>query len=251
MKNKYHNEFTIFKYLVSTDRYKAIFGITLIFALYGSVALGVPTDDFCSSVLVPFQFYIFNIFLFVLFFLNQLNVCSTFQKEFSSYIIRLKTKREYIKTLLRLSALAHLYQILILFLLMMVIFWLTTFHQLSIEPYMNYSISNIVYVIFYMVRYTIFSLMIILISTLGFVWLKDKILIVLQAGFLALLFIGSYSDATIHEHISLSIWNYFQGISYSSFSLEVTSSIAMLLVLEIILLVFYSFCIKSKRVVIA
>ena len=47
------------------------------------------------------MFDIFNIFMFLILFINTLNICTTFDNEFSFYIIRLNNKKRYIKELLK------------------------------------------------------------------------------------------------------------------------------------------------------
>ena len=66
-------------------------GFTL---LLGGFILGVSVDNFFDSILVQFQFSIFNIFLFTLVFFNNMNACSIFKNDFTFYIMRLKNKKE-------------------------------------------------------------------------------------------------------------------------------------------------------------
>lgn len=96
MKNRYRNEIQILNYVTTTEKYKGIFFTSFILSLYGGFVLGGSVDNFFNSILVPFQFSIFNIFLFSLVLLNNINVCSIFKNDFSFYIIRLKNKKEYI-----------------------------------------------------------------------------------------------------------------------------------------------------------
>ena len=86
MKNKTHNTYQILNYFASTDRYKIILILTIILCLYGSFALGLNTT-FTSSILNTFMFDIFNIFMFLILFINTLNICTTFDNEFS-FLIR-------------------------------------------------------------------------------------------------------------------------------------------------------------------
>ena len=249
MKNKYHNELKILNYITSTDKYKAIFLLTVILCLYGGFALGTSKNNFFDSILVPLQFPIFNVFLFAIIFLNNINTCSIFKNNFPDYVIRLKSKKRYIKTLLRLSTTMFLFHfgLILLFLIMPLL--LTTFNDLSIHAYQNYEISNLVFLLFYILRYAIYGTLITIISTLIFINTNSKITIVINGLFLLLLF---YFGGIIayQTNVSLSIWSYFTITLYSTFSLEVFSSVCTLLLLEIIIGILYILTIKNRKLAI-
>lgn len=247
MKDKLRDDLKIIRYVTSTERYKAIFFITLIAILYGTLALGIYTENFFESILMPFKFYLFNIIMFTLIFLNNLNLCSIFQKDFSFYIIRLKDKKAYIKTLVRLSVLNYLIYFLTVILLMMTILLLTSFNNISIYNYENYSISNAFYCIFYMFRYIIYGLLITISFTLININTNDRILIFIQLVFLAMFFNGNIMNMVEKREISLYIWTYLSTTTFITFGLEVVGSILILLILEVIFLLMYYISCKNKR----
>ena len=73
MRNKLRNDFKILDYITSNEKYKAIFFVSMIVVIYGTLVLGIASDNFFDSILIPFQFPIFNILIFSLLFLNNLN----------------------------------------------------------------------------------------------------------------------------------------------------------------------------------
>ena len=249
MKNKYHNELKIINYITSTDKYKAIFLITVTLCLYGGFVLGASKNNFFDSILVPLQFPIFNVFLFAIIFLNNINTCSIFKNDFSTYIIRLKSKKEYIKVLMRLSAIMFLFHFGLILLFLVMPLLLTTFNNLSTHTYQNYEISNLFFLLFYSLRYVIYGLLITMISTLIFINTNSKITIVVNSLFLLLLF---YFGGIIayQTKISLSIWSYFTITIYSTFNLEVFSSVCVMLLLEIIIGILYIVTIKNRKLAI-
>lgn len=249
MKNKYHNELKILNYITSTERYKVIFWVSIILCLYGGFILGGASSEsnFFGSLLIPFQFPIFNVFLFTVMFLNNINVCSIFKKDFSAYILRLKNKREYIKTLIRLSTFMFLYHFLIILLFIIMTLLLTKVGDLKVYSYHTYEVNNVFYLLFYIARYIIYALLITVISTLIFINTNSKITLVTNTIFLLLMFyLGN--AVRVQETFSFSIWSYFYFTLYVSFTTELASSFLMLLILEVITYVFYLFTLKNKRI---
>lgn len=170
MKNKYRNELNIINYIASTEKYKVIFFISILLSIYGGFILEISVNNFFDSILIPLRFPIFNVFLFALIFISNINVCSILKKDFSFYISRLKNKKEYVKTILRLSNVMYLFHIFIILLFLLASLFLTTFNNLEVYSYSNYynnyEISNLIYCYFYCIRYLIFGLLIINISSL-------------------------------------------------------------------------------------
>lgn len=250
MKAKLHNEFKIVKYIMSTPKYKGIFLFTVLLCIYGAIALGITAGDFVGSILKPFQFYLFNMFLFTLFFLNNNNACSILKNDFSFYILRLRNKREYVNTTLRVSSLLYSIHFIIVFMIMLACYLLTTFNNVDIHSYNTYAISNITYCLFYLFRYFVIGLLIMLISTMIQINSNGKYVIIFEIIFL---FLQYYFNGyiTLQNKVTLNVWKYFSSVNYSTFSLEVTSSIFMILVLEIIFLLIYYFTNKFKRMVIS
>ena len=250
MKNKYHNELKILSYIISTEKYKVIFFCSLILALYGSLVLGITADNFLDSILIPLRFPIFNIFMFAIIFVNNINTCTTFQNDFSFYIIRLKSKKEYIRTLIRLTIYMYLFHILVILLFIFIIFLLTTFKNIAIYTYQNYTINNLIYTCFYLIRYIIFGLLLTIISSLIYINTNEKVILTLDFIFLIFFLDMDFFLLQGKENMPLLIWSYFTYTFYSSFSLELAYSLGMLIILESIIIILYRLSLKSKKVII-
>lgn len=251
MKNKLRNELKILSYVTSQEKYKAIFFISLILALYGSFVLSLVESNFFSSLLIPFRYYIFNLFTFVTIILNSINVCNILKKDFGFYLIRLKNKKEYIKSLIRINILMYLFHMLILFLLVLA-FLLLTGRNFNIIKYDNYNISNLFYTCFYLFRYLLLGLLISIIMTLLYIYINEKITIVIQTFFLAFFFLYDSVikiSTTTYQIVSLFIWSYFTKFDYPSFKIEVISSCLMTISLLGIISILYFVLSKKKGIV--
>lgn len=249
MKNKLHNQIKVLSYITSTDRFRLLFLMLIILALYAAIVLGIAKDNFFDSILLPFEFYIFNIFMFALLFLNTLNTCTIFNKNFSFYIMRLKNKANYIKELFKTTIVLNLFFFLLFFIFYFVILIFFKPCNFNIYNYQNYGISNFIYTIFYMGRYIVLSILIMLISASIYIILKEKITMITSAIFMAG-FMLPLQSTSLGSSFTIIPWNYFLSLSYSSFMTEVIFSILFMFILGLIVYIMYKISLKSKKMVI-
>ena len=247
MKNKTHNTYQILNYFASTDRYKIILILTIILCLYGSFALGLNVT-FTSSILNTFMFDIFNIFMFLILFVNTLNICTTFDNEFSFYIIRLNNKKRYIKELLKNVLIFNILHLIIFFLIYFTIKCFMTYELGSYTLYQNYNISNNLYLIFYLGRYIILGLLFCVIESLIYINFKTKIVCIFNSLFIMGFLLSSSSDMIFNKFLNFP-WSYYNNIKYSSFSMEVLYSCIYILILVIISFLLYKFIFKKKETI--
>lgn len=246
MKSKWHNQIKLLNYIAATDKFRIIFLLTIFLALYGGIVLGISTNNFIDSILIPLQFPIFNIFMFALLFLNTLNTCSIFNKEFSFYIIRLNTKKKYVYELLKTVLSVNLLLLVLFFLIFFIILNLFKLGNIEIHTFQNYSISNLSYVVFYLFRYICFAMIICLISVILFINFKEKLTLLLDSIFL-IGFMLIRLDIGIRNIVPFLPWYYFSGVEYASFINEVCYSLLYLLVMEFIFILCYKFTIKRGK----
>lgn len=125
---------------------------------------------------------------------------------------------------------------------------MTTISNTSILNYQNYNVSNFVYLLFYMFRYIIYGLLIMLISSLIYVNTNDKITLCFQLLFLSMFLQNNIINIYSKNNITLLIWSYFSGTTFSTFNLEILSSILVLLLLEFIYFFLFYISEKIKKV---
>ena len=245
MKNKLRNKFKILNYIIESDKYKITFIITLALAIYGSVVLGFGQPNFIDANFVVFMFPIFNIFMFTIIFLNTLSVCGVFNNELPFYVLRLENKKKYLKEYLKNVLVFNFFNFLIFFLLYFMIMILLKYGMFEIHLYEDYSVSNLVYLLFYLGRYLIFSLIISLISSLIFINFKSKVTMLFNSIFMTGFLLGFAGN--INKIFYFLPWSYFNYSIYDTFSLEICLSIGFGLVLEIIVYLLYKYTLKNKR----
>lgn len=244
MKNKFRNQIKIISYLTSTEMFKILFIIGVIVAFYASFVLGSSTDNLIDAILIPYQFYIFNILFCALIFFNTMNTCITYEKDFSFYILRLENKKNYVREIIKNSIIVNLFYFLIYFLCYFTFLNLIKFENAQIHVYAIYTFSNLFYVIYYLARYMIILLLLGVISSLLYLNFGKTVPFLLNIVF----WIGMPLQGMIEpiSHISFVIWKFFNATTFSSFSLDICSSIGIIVLLEIIVLGL-EFCTKKNR----
>jgi len=247
MKNKMHKQLLFINYITSSQLFKMIFLMTILIALIGGCIL--LQDTYIESILFTFQNSIFNVAVFTMLFLNTLNSCSIFDKNFSFYIMRLENKKSYVKELIKTTIVMTLFYLGLLFLLYFMILNFTKFGFFEIKKYYNYGVSNLIYVIFYILKYISFAVLLNIISTLVFVNFKNRLTLALD-GIFVLGFMITGADGTIRNKFSLNLWEYFGGINFYSFMNEICYSILYIFLLEIIIYIIYNYTIKNRRLMI-
>ena len=151
------------------ENFKGIYIFAIILALYGAYILSSGTKTMVEATLMSFTFSIFNLLFFLLIMLNSYNTYKTFSKDFGSYIIRLKTKKNYLKEIISLVVSSNILLIVMFFLIFytFLVFFQAGNIGLNISTIYK-GIPDIIYILFYLFRYVTYmvslSLIIILIS---------------------------------------------------------------------------------------
>lgn len=248
MKNSYRN-IQIIKYLLSRDKSKMLYIIGIIIAFYGSVVLGVQNDNYFEAPLISLTFPIFNIIVFSIMCFNTVNTISTFEKEFSFYIIRLENKKNYIKKIILNTLIINTIYILgffILYFLFLLIFRSNTF---TIASDYVYRISNMSYLIYYLIRYILFILLINILTTL--LYINFKQIITFAFNFIVLIgFMIFATDFSLKTKIDLNFWSYFSIERFKFFKLDLISTSIVILILLVIITIVYNLTKRNKKLVI-
>lgn len=245
MKNKLHNSYAILKYLMDTERFKIIFFVTIILALYGTGVLGIKVNNFSDTILTIFQFPIFNIILFLMVFFNTLSICSIFSKEFDFYLMRKKSKKDATKEIMCFALVYNIIYFVMLFVMIISFCLLLKGRNLSDTPYLHYSISNNLYMLFYIIRYFLILSLISLLNVILYQKIKWKVLCINLVFIIGLLIYPNNGDTK--GIINVIPWNYFSSVSYSTFSSELVSTLLFLIILEVLIIFCLNYLYRRKK----
>lgn len=232
MKNKILKINPLFDYITTTSRFKTIFLLYCLLAIYGSVILSIQMNNFFDGILMVFQFPIFNICFFALLFLNTIYIINTVSKQFEYYIIRLQTKRNYLSKLLKIVLVINIYMMLLFLIVYFAFYNLFHFGAFAIYSYQHYDISNAVYSVFYLFRYLLFAVLLSLIIIFLKLRIKENGFLSIMILFLIGFLMFPNSGATVSS-FQLLIWRYFSLTVYESFGVELMNSLLFLILLEL------------------
>lgn len=212
---------------------------------YGVYSIAASNNDFLSSIVYVHSFDYFNIMIMLIIFLNTINNCIIISEN-HNYIIRLKNRENFVKEIIKTNFVMNLYWSLIFLFLFLAVLCFNKISFFKIYTMNNYDVNIVYYVLFYICRYYLFSLLISTISCLIFIKFKKSLTYIFMGictfGFL---FIGN-SDISVNK-FQIVPWSYFKMLRYPSFSKEICYSVLYLIILETIIIVLYKLCVNNKK----
>lgn len=237
VKNKYIIQ--NIKYLLLDYRFKLIIMFMLCFNFIGSIYFAY-NNRYLEGFLAIFTniYYVATFFALTLF--NTLNTYNMFEKN-TYYIIRFDNRKEYliqlIKNVITSNTIIFIINILVSFI------FLNFFGgKLVIKNYMNYNVSNILYVIFYISRFLILSSLISIINTCLLKLIDSKIIIFVNSILWITFIFYPHSPTLINNIFSvpLMLCDYFRTKVYSNFFMESACSILYIIALTIITIIIFN-----------
>lgn len=226
------------KYLLLDYRFKLIIMFMLCFNFIGSIYFAY-NSYYLEGFLQIFNnpYYVTTFMALILF--NTLNTYNMFEKN-TFYIIRFNSKKEYliqlIKNILTSNTIIFIINILVAFI------FLNFFGgKLVIQNYMNYNIPNILYTIFYMIRFLILSSIISIINTCLLKLIDSKFIVLINSCFWITFIFYPDSSMLINSifDLPLMLCDYFRIKMYSNFFMESACSILYTLILIVVMIIIF------------
>ena len=240
--NKFINSW-VFKIIISISIIVTIFAVTN-YGLNKSYAVAL------QSILSSSVYIVCGLFLPL--FVTTINIYNIFNNNYF-FKIRLDSKQNEIKELLKCSVYANSIMFFVIFLLLFV--FLNLFCASNLEfmnSYQFYNIPNIIYIIFYIVRLYAIMIVVSLFNSFLLEKFSTKVVIGLNIVFYGIFLDYNYVPFTDGRtsiiDTSPLIFEYLQLNSYSTFLTEILCSIFALLLPILLLKVILSFNLKRSDV---
>lgn len=249
MKNALKYQFSFFNYLVSTQRFKLTFILSVITTIFGVTSLGFETqygyfDGFLMVLSNPF----YMMALYMILFINTVHTVTMFDKN-ENYIIRCENIKKYIKQMIHKVLFNNTILYIILLLLLMIglnFFCFGRFHIYVIEEYQIY---NIIYLVFFLLRIYVIFLLMAALNVLLLKVLNDKGVILLNILFaIGIVVIPTSGDViTSITKMPFFIGNFLTPHLFHSFLFEILCSLLILFIYSTIVSFLYQFVKKHMR----
>ena len=240
--NKFINSW-VFKIIISISIIVTIFAVTN-YGLNKSYAVAL------QSILSSSVYIVCGLFLPL--FVTTINIYNIFNNNYF-FKIRLGSKQNEIKELLKCSVYANSIMFFVIFLLLFVFLNLSCASNLDfMNNYQFYNIPNIIYIIFYIVRLYAIMIVVSLFNSFLLEKFSTKVVIGLNIVFYGIFFDYNYVPFTDGRTSILDtsplIFEYLQLNSYSTFLTEILCSVFALLLPILLLKVILSFNLKRSDV---
>ncbi len=246
MKNKLKLLKENMKFNVNSNQFRLILLLILCFNLYGTAYLATNLTYLDGMInIITNGYYVVSLIGLVL--LNTINTFDKFEKN-DFYILRFKDRKMYLKQLIINVLMSN--TILLVMNLVVLIIGLNLFasSKFVISNFLDYSIPNIVYIIFYLLRLFFIIQIIAIINVCLLKIINNKFVIGINLIlYLAILF-TPYEPKRVVSSISnmfLSISDYMRLHYYSNFSLEIFCSVIYIFIPLVISFILFNFT-KNK-----
>ncbi len=240
--NKFINSW-VFKIIISISIIVTIFAVTN-YGLNKSYAVAL------QSILSSSVYIVCGLFLPL--FVTTINIYNIFNNNYF-FKIRLGSKQNEIKELLKCSVYANSIMFFVIFLLLFVFLNLSCASNLEfMNSYQFYNIPNIIYIIFYIVRLYAIMIVVSLFNSFLLEKFSTKVVIGLNIVFYGIFFDYNYVPFTDGRTSILDtsplIFEYLQLNSYSTFLTEILCSIFALLLPILLLNILLNLNVKKSDV---
>lgn len=225
---------------------KTIIFILIIFNFFIAISY-LQGEHFVDGLILFVTNAVYCVVLFALTLINTLTIYKNFEKNYF-YILRFKDKKEYLGTLLKTIVVNNL--IFFLINLAIIIIYLTIFSNgFVIMNWQTYNISNLTYVLFYMIRFFILMEIVMIISVLLMKLFDKNTLILFNVIIWSSFLFYPYELKKIIGSVWEMHWmlaGYLRYHFYTTFSLEVLYSIIFIFLMAIICWILFCIVVKKR-----
>ncbi len=230
------NDFKLIISLLQNTRFKVTI---IIMALLSFMAFGYITKEvtLINGIYDTFTWNFFIMVLLFLFLFNSYNILTELTRNYE-FLIRIKNYKEFFSKIIKFIFVSNLIIYLIVIFLIVIISILRTGMNTRIDLIEYYNISNLVYLIFHLIR-SFFILNMIVVVLMSLYKLTKEEIVVIIAGLIPLSIVAL--SPIMKERVITKIYNiplyygeYFIKNNYGSFTFEIFASLLFIILLIII-----------------
>lgn len=242
-KKNLYNDQVIIDYITKTPSFKIILFFSIFTSIYGSYIIGNGINDFLTPIIISHTSPYYNIMFFSILAVNTINTSRIFIEN-NDYTLRLETRTNYLKKLIKITTKINIILIIIQLLSFFTILNFTKLGELKIQKYSNYGINNLIYSIFFIFRYYTYAIFFSIINTLFYEYLKEKKTLIID--FIFIIFFA-FNLPSEKSSLSLLPWTYFKLKTYPSFKTELIISILFLIIMLIFIIILFKIVRKRQH----
>ena len=243
--NTFKNSLKIYNYFTTGNHFKFLFVCGLLLCIYAGGVLGISSENFLDSLVIPMQIPYFNTILFLMYFINGMFVSNIYNKNFDYFIIRYQKKETFKKKMIQTINILNIYYSIIFIILYFSLMLLFNYNGIKVIILDKYHITNLIYIVFFIVRYFVFINIYASLFNLIYLNKNRHLTIIILTAYILGFFFLDFLD--VNNTFTLNPWIYVFKENYRSFNLEVFSSIFNFALLLIFYIIIYKFIIKKNE----
>lgn len=230
------NDLKLIISLLQNTRFKVTI---IIITLLSFMAFGYITKEvtLINGIYDTFTWNFFIMVLLFLFIFNSYNILTELTKNYE-FLLRMKNYKEFFSKMTKFIFVSNLIIYLIVIALVLIIAILRTGMNTRVDLIKYYNISNLVYLIFHLIRSYIILNMIVVVLMSIYKLIKEEIVVIISGliplSIVALTPLMKEREITKIYNIPLYYGEYFIKNNYGSFTFEIFSSILFIILLIIL-----------------
>lgn len=223
--------FNIVKSILNTDKFKAVYVICVLAAIFNSYNIDT-NNTYLESNLGVIYTTMYQLFLMIVLFIGSLQTTSNYNK-LGQNILRFKNKKEYLKNLSSTISIVN-FVIFVCYILLTTIFvTIRYFGNVSLIGQLPNHIPYLIYIIYSFVKVFLILNILVLISSVVYICFGKKAGIILITGITIFKDLVTYNSKIIKSYKD---FNAFYGFflfpyQYSNFMLELSMFLLELIIL--------------------
>ena len=251
MKNKLKLYSSNFNYYTKSQSFKFIFIFMIIFSFFTTSTMPYVNGrylQYIPGLLSILNNRIFIVIILVLLFANTLNTYTYFNSS-DFYIIRLSSKKKYLKELINSTIFNNI--LILLLQLFMLLIGLNIFcgHDLGLTNIENYKIINIVYVLIFIFKNTVILILISIINVVLLNVVNKNILTIINILYYISFIFGTilYDSNNINNRLKVNLIDYLTSQKYSSFVYALTINTVYIFILLLLIFILFQCTYKNIK----
>lgn len=231
------------KFHISSKKFIFVFLILILLNLYAGIIISANAT-YIDSFITSFQMPYYLSFFFGIIFINSYIVITDFDSN-NARIIRYKSKRVYIKELLKSVFWNNIVVYLISLLMLTIVVNLFNTNGFEIHNYYGYNVSNLVYFIYTILKIPFLILIMTLINTLVYKFANMIALLLFNAYIMISFFNNQVNHISTLSDLKFNLTNLMTPNIYNTFGYE--AAFFMLYTSTVLLILYIIYVLVTKR----
>lgn len=231
-----------FNFYISQSSFKHLYIYTIIIAIYGGLLIKQETN-IITGIPNLFRFSTFLLCYYILIILNSFSLNKFYEDMLIFFDIRKKSKKSALKSKIYITIIVNIYYNIIIYLLLITFVMFFSGGNINNVSYLNYDISNYLYLLYVIIRNIIITTFISIINITLYEKIKLKCI-----GINLLFLLGIIINPIKNKlKFSLNLYNIIKLSNFNNIICDINSTIICLIILMLLEIILFTTTYREKK----